>query len=287
MAPKSVEKAKKESPVKAGAAQEEKKSPASAAKTRAASPTKLEKSPAKKAKPEEVRLHWGSLLQQASLRPFGAESRDNPLLLVEAVAGRWVLQAPPDTGTASLLELLGWFRDRQTTVWHELHGACPAPPRPQAPAGGPAAHTRAREGDLPTSAAAKASANAAAANLLPELTITDVLLGGPGTSEIKGRGRLARQGRQAAVGRLAGKRFPATGLTAGEAAMPRTCALVVTQLQPPASSACVAGDHRDTVALLKHFEEVRRGWGRRRGTQHAQASLGACYSAAPVCCRTK
>lgn len=48
----------------------------------------------------------------------------------------------------------------------------------QALAGGPAAHTRAREGDLPTSAAAKAAANAAAANLLPELTITDVLLGG-------------------------------------------------------------------------------------------------------------
>ncbi|KAL4426118.1 hypothetical protein ABPG77_002704 [Micractinium sp. CCAP 211/92] len=117
MAPKSSEKAKKETPNKAGAAEGEKKSPAAAARTRAASPNKLEKSPAKKAKAEE------------------------------------------------------------------------------APAEGPAAHTRAREGDLPTSAAAKANANAAAANLLPELTIADVLL----------------------------------------------------------------ADHRDTVALLKHFEEISGG----------------------------
>ncbi|KAL4452155.1 hypothetical protein ABPG75_007817 [Micractinium tetrahymenae] len=122
MAPKSPEKAKKESPNKAAAAEEEKKSPVkagagSAGKTRAASPTKLEKSPAKKPKGEEA--------------------------LAE----------------------------------------------------GPAAHTRAKEGDAPTSAAAKAAANAAAANLLPELTITDVLL----------------------------------------------------------------ADHRDTVALLKHFEEIAGG----------------------------
>lgn len=54
MAPKSSEKAKKETPNKAGAAEGEKKSPAAAAKTRAASPNKLEKSPAKKAKAEEV-----------------------------------------------------------------------------------------------------------------------------------------------------------------------------------------------------------------------------------------
>ncbi|PSC71089.1 hemerythrin [Micractinium conductrix] len=61
-----------------------------------------------------------------------------------------------------------------------------------AAAEGPAAHTRTKEGTLPAATAGKATANAAAVGGLPQMTITDVLL----------------------------------------------------------------GDHRDTVALLKHFEDI-------------------------------